>query len=171
MILPMNGRGLDISKKVTRLLILPILGLSGCGYLVDDVDKALASGYYRRAATLLQTASEGGSENATRMLGNLYQFGLGMKPDAERAARLYSQAAFSGSVGARIDLGLLYKDGRGVEKNGQLSYAWFNLARVDGHPLAQYYMSELLADHQVTYHIVPQLLLDYATLDTFPRLH
>lgn len=136
-----------------------------------DFASALRSGSFRQAAAILQADLARGDAAMLTSLGNLYYLGLGVEQDYVAAARYYSMAAFAGNVDAQINLGLQYNLGRGVPQDSRLAYAWFNFARGNGSEIAQVYMSEMLSDRKMTYQWVNSVRRDYATLDTFPRLH
>ena len=89
----------------------------------------------------------------------------------DKSVMLYSEVAFAGNVAARVNLGHAYSQGQGVAEDASLAYAWYNLARNSGSLVAQVYMSELLAEHRLTYHKVADLKMNYATINNFEKLH
>lgn len=153
-----------IMLSVVVLTVLPL-----------DVGSALARGHYRFAAQKLEAQRTHNDSRlhpkATTTLANLYFIGLGVEQNYLRSAQLYSEAAFAGHVAAQVNMGHLYANGYGVDVDGNLAYAWFNLARNNGSKIAQDYMSDLLAQHKVSGHHVPKIREQYATLSNFPKLH
>ena len=135
--------------------------------LSADLDR----GYYRAAAQRLQELEPEGDSRVLTTLANLYLLGLGVGKNPVEAAKLYSRAAFSGDVEAQVNMGHIYNAGLGVAEDPNLAYAWFNLARNNGSKVGQEYMSEMLADHKLRYHIVNELRTQYATIANFPKLH
>lgn len=136
-----------------------------------DASTALQRGQYKRAAEMLYEQVQQNNVSATTALGNLYYVGLGVHQDYAEAASLYSQAAFAGSSSAQINLGHMYRDGLGVTSDRLLAYAWFNQARGNGSKVGQVYMSAMLHEHMLTYHLIQQLRTQYATINSFPKLH
>jgi len=132
---------------------------------------ALQRGHYKQAVEHLRVDAENGDIDALTMLANLHHLGLGVPRRVDKSVKLYSQAAFAGNVAARVNLGHAYSQGHGVAEDASLAYAWYNLARNSGSLVAQDYMSELLAEHRLTYHKVVDLKTNYATINNFEKLH
>jgi len=132
---------------------------------------ALQRGHYKQAVEHLRVDAENGDVNALTMLANLHHLGLGVPRRVDKSVKLYSQAAFAGNVAARVNLGHAYSQGYGVAEDAALAYAWYNLARNSGSLVAQVYMSELLAEHRLTYNKVVDLRTNYATINNFEKLH
>ena len=156
---------------VAALFIL-LGGLFGISILrTDSSSVALQRGHYTHAVKLLRKDADNGDAAALTMLANLHQLGLGVPRRPDKSVSLYSEAAFAGNVAARVNLGHAYSRGEGVPENAELSYAWYNLARNSGSEVAQYYMSELLAEHRLRYNKPASLRLQYATINNFEKLH
>lgn len=137
----------------------------------QGVSADLDRGHYRSAAQRLIELEPEGDSRVLTTLANMYLLGLGVKKNPSRAAVLYSRAAFDGNVSAQLNMGHVYNSGLGVAQDAELAYAWFNLARNNGNKLGQEYMSEILADHKIRYHVVNELRTKFATINNFPRLH
>jgi len=131
----------------------------------------LERGYYASAARRLGELESGGDPRVLNMLANLYLLGLGVEKNPSRAAKMYSRAAFAGDVAAQVNMGHIYSGGHGVPEDGEMAYAWFNLARNNGSKVGQGYMSELLADRRMRHHLVNSLRQQYATINNFQQLH
>lgn len=174
LVIDMNAEPPVIDAKVglavTLIILFGALLLFGLTRS-DTAAMALEKGHYRQAVKFLRQNASDGDIAAITMLGNLHQLGLGVSRRPDTSVRLYSQAAFAGDIAARINLGHAYSRGEGVEKDAFLAYAWYNLARNGGSPVAQEYMSELLADHRLRYNKVAELRLQYATINNFTKLH
>jgi len=159
-------------------LIAAVLLLVLCGTLLanhflrsDTSAIALQRGHYTQAVTHLRNDVLNGDIAAITMLANLHHLGLGVPRRTDKSVKLYSEAAFAGDVAARVNLGHAYSQGQGVAEDAALAYAWYNLARNSGSLVAQVYMSELLAEHRLTYHKVIDLKMNYATINNFEKLH
>ncbi len=136
-----------------------------------DVTRALNNGHYGHAAKMLESRLAENDWGAMNGLANLLVLGLGVDRDYQRAASLYSQAAFAGHLDAQINLGHVYSRGLGLPQDKEIAYAWFNYARTQGSDIAQTYMSEMLAGHEISAHFIPAIKAKYATIETFPQLH
>jgi len=154
------------------LLLVLCAGLLARYLLISDNSViALQRGHYKQAIVHLRNDALNGDIEALTMLANLHHLGLGGPRRTDKSVRLYSQAAFAGNVAARVNLGHAYSRGEGVSEDASLAYAWYNLARNSGSLVAQDYMSELLAEHRLTYHKVVDLKMNYATINNFEKLH
>lgn len=168
-----------MSGRVTLLLLA--LGsaalLAAMAFLLrpTDISSALQRGDYQFAANQMERTRLDGDFDGNSLilvtLANLYYVGLGVRQSFSRSTPLYSEAAFAGNVSAQINMGHVYANGHGVETDGEMAYAWFNIARTNGSKIAQLYMSELLAERKMRHHMVNQVRTEFATLKSFPRLH
>ena len=159
--------------SVAAAMLLVLLGGTTANHFMQSntASVALQRGHYKQAVKHLRKDAENGDIEALTMLANLHQLGLGVPRRVDTSVKLYSEAAFAGNVAARVNLGHAYSQGQGVAEDALLAYAWYNLARNSGSLVAQVYMSELLAEHRVTYHKVADLKMNYATINNFEKLH
>lgn len=158
---------------VAIVVLLVLLGGIAASHFLQSKTAivALQRGHYKQAVEHLRKDAENGDIEALTMLANLHQLGLGVSRRFDMSVKLYSEAAFAGNVAARVNLGHAYSQGQGVTEDAALAYAWYNLARNSGSLVAQVYMSELLAEHRLTYHKVADLKMNYATINNFEKLH
>lgn len=158
---------------LATVLLLVLLGGLLANHLLRSTTSviALQRGHYKQAVQHLRKDAENGDIEALTMLANLHHLGLGVPRRVDKSVMLYSEAAFAGNVAARVNLGHAYSQGQGVAEDASLAYAWYNLARNSGSLVAQVYMSELLAEHRLTYHKVADLKMNYATINNFEKLH
>lgn len=156
---------------ITVLLLLFAAFFTANMLRSDSSELALQRGHYTQAVKHLQKDAKNGDITALTKLANLHQLGLGVPRRVDKSVNLYSQAAFAGDVSARVNLGHAYSRGEGVVADAELSYAWYNLARNSGSEVAQFYMSELLAEHRLRYNKPAALRLKYATINNFTKLH
>jgi uncharacterized protein len=89
----------------THSLIWPY-HLSGHGC---DIDLVSAFTWFKRAA------DQGHVESIFNMLGQCYDFGLGVAIDKSAAFKYYKRAADAGNVNAQCNLGICYFNGTGVK--------------------------------------------------------
>lgn len=75
---------------------------------------------------------------AMTLLGELYNQGLGIKPDPRRAHEWYRLAALENDANAMASLGLMAMDGRGQPKDQKAGRAWLEGAARKGQPSACY---------------------------------
>jgi TPR repeat protein len=85
---------------------------------------------YRRAA-------EQGDAHAQRMLGTIYDMGIGLPADLSQAAVWYRKSADQGNPIAQFFLGTLYQTGEGVRKNEAHAAALYLKSAEKGVALAQ----------------------------------
>ncbi|WIU42030.1 tetratricopeptide repeat protein [Methylorubrum extorquens] len=75
---------------------------------------------------------------AMTLLGELYNQGLGVKPDPKRAHEWYRLAAVQNDPNAMASLGLMAMDGRGQPKDEKAGRTWLEQAARKGQPSACY---------------------------------
>lgn len=80
------------------------------------------------AADYLQRASQAGNAGATRILGIVYETGLGVAKDADTAIGLYRKAAAMGDDDALLQLGRVYALGIGAVQDYAQSIDWYTKA-------------------------------------------
>ena len=72
-------------------------------------------------------------------LGNMYQGGLGVRPDYAKAREWYEKAAAGGNDEAQFNLGVYYENGLGdVKQDYAKAREWYEQAAENGHVKAQY---------------------------------
>ena len=103
------------------------MSLLGWMYASDpehaDFVKAVA--YYRPAA-------EAGDQAAQNNLGELYETGRGVSPDAAQAFNWYARAAKAGFAPAQLNLARLYASGAGTARDLPRARLWAERARKQG---------------------------------------
>jgi len=72
--------------------------------------------------------AEQGEPGAQTYVGEIFEKGLGVRPDYAAAAVWYRRAAEKGYSRAAINLGNLYEQGLGVPKNNALALNWYRRA-------------------------------------------
>ncbi len=80
---------------------------------------------YQSALAIWQPLAESGDARAQNFVGEIYEKGLGVKPDYALAAQWYEKAAAQDYNAAQINLGQLYERGLGVEHNMEQALAWY----------------------------------------------
>ena len=89
-----------------------------------------------------------GDAEAQTYVGEIYEKGLGLKPDYDLAAVWYKKAAKQGLTRAQINLGNLYEKGLGVEKNSITALNWYRKASgIDSDKLE--YASSIIATKEL----------------------
>lgn len=78
-----------------------------------------------------------GNVYVQHQLGNIYNYGLGVKIDFLEAFKWYKEAAMNGYVPAQTNLGMFYARGKGVEKNEEAAMYWYKKAADYGDSLAK----------------------------------
>lgn len=93
-------------------------------------DLAKAVNYYRAAA-------DAGDEAAQNNLGEFYETGRGVSPDATQAFSWYARAAESGFAPAQLNVARLYAAGTGVARDAARAREWAEQAKGQGLAQAQ----------------------------------
>lgn len=80
---------------------------------------------YQKAAFWLDKAANAEIPEALRILGFMYQRGLGVDKDPEKALVYYSKAQEYNDYQAMNNLGTLYNDSIGVNRDYKIAYYWY----------------------------------------------
>ena len=99
---------------------------------------AYERGKYQTALRLFRELAEQGQVHSQRMIGNIYDKGLGVPQNFDKAVHWYSKAATQKDPAAQYHLGLKYANGHGVEKDPMEAYIWFAISFNNGYELAAY---------------------------------
>lgn len=83
---------------------------------------------FRTALSVWLEKAKQGDPEAQTYLGEVYEKGLGLKPDYTAAFSWYSKAANQGFSRAQINLGYLYEKGFGVKADSILALNWYRRA-------------------------------------------
>ena len=83
----------------------------------DNVEVALKEAEAGDVAALEKAAEEGGSPEAQRRLGRLYDEGVVVRKDDAKARSWYERSANAGDADAQYHLGIMLREGRGVGKH------------------------------------------------------
>lgn len=78
-----------------------------------------------------------GNVEAQNMLGFMYRWGQGVKPDFAKAQEWYRRAADQGYPTAQNNLGLVFRYGLGVPKDFEQAFQWFLRAADQGNAAGQ----------------------------------
>lgn len=124
---------------------------------------------YDRAnfATALKTwlpLAEQGDPEAQTYAGEIYERGLGTRPDYEAAALWYRKAAEQGYQRAEINLGHLYEAGLGVPKDVVTAMNWYRRASGLGKANLEFVSDAELANRQAQAREVQTLRQEVGTL-------
>ncbi|MEP1593485.1 MAG: caspase family protein [Halieaceae bacterium] len=83
---------------------------------------------YKTALKIWLPAAEGGDADAQNTVGEIFEQGLGTKPNYEVAVLWYRKAAQQGHKSAQFNLGTMYETGRGVPEDRVEALNWYRLA-------------------------------------------
>jgi hypothetical protein len=104
---------------------------------LDAVEAALERGDYAAALDELRPLAEQGDAEAQRLLGDLYNNGVGVPINYSLAWTWYTRAANSGNAKAQFKLATMHWNGTGVPKNEEKAVEWYAEAADAGHEQAQ----------------------------------
>ncbi|WP_417225080.1 tetratricopeptide repeat protein [Amphritea sp.] len=103
---------------------------------------------YKVELKTVQPAADGGDATAQNRLGEMYEFGYGVKRDAAQAIQWYQLAADQGLVAAQYNLGRAYNFGTGVQQDFALAEKWYRNAAEQGYMDAMFFLGALYSnDH------------------------
>lgn len=116
------------------------MSLLGWLYASDPerLDMGKALNYYRAAA-------DAGDQAAQNNLGEFYETGRGVSPDATQAFSWYARAAEAGFPPAQLNLARLYAAGKGVARDPVRARQWAEQAKKQGQAQAQVLLDWLSA--------------------------
>ena len=99
----------------------------------------------KKAFQLVAEAADRGNPDACFFLGQCYEKGMGVLPDAEKALETFQRAAELGSGAARNRVGLMYLRGEaGLAEDRAKAKEWFTNSAAVGFPSAHYNLAMLL---------------------------
>jgi TPR repeat protein len=93
---------------------------------------------------LIRRAAEAGMAPSQRMLGILYDGGVGVPADQAEAFKWFKRAAEIGDILAQGSLGYAYESGRGVARDHAQAVHWYARAAEEGNEIAMANLANLL---------------------------
>ncbi len=96
-----------------------------------DFDKGLAAyenGDFKVALNEWVPLAEEGDAKAQAALGEMHDFGNGVKQDYKLAAKWYRLAAEQGDAESQYHLGVMHDNGDGISQDYKLAAKWYRLA-------------------------------------------
>jgi TPR repeat protein len=107
--------------------------------------QALQAGYDKNALAILKPLADEGNPKAQYWLADIYENGLGVKPDMTMAVALLEKSAAQGFLPAEGHLGGLYLRGNETLQNFGKAQAWLHKAAVAGNGEAQRELGQIYA--------------------------
>ncbi len=101
---------------------------------------------YADALAAFHPLAQAGDVRAQSILGLMYKFGEGTKPDLAQSYRWYLTAARRGFAPAQFHTAIMYAEGIGVEMDEQKATYWLKKAAEQGYEKAEDKLAELNAD-------------------------
>jgi TPR repeat protein len=138
-----TGRSLKYPAGVSAFRtfsLLAILAAAMAGFggaaRADFKDAVVAydRGAYTEALAEFDRLAEGGHAGAEFMLGAMYFYGKGVRPNHKLAAIWFHKAASKGNPSAQLAFGSLHIRGIGVRQDLVNAYAWLTIAANNGVP-------------------------------------
>jgi hypothetical protein len=112
---------------------------------VQHAIQALQSGYDQNALAIFKPLADGGNPKAQYWLADIYENGLGVKPDMTTAIALLEKSAAQGVMPAEGHLGGLYLRGNETLQNFGKAQTWLHKAAVAGDGEAQRELGQIYA--------------------------
>lgn len=132
----------DVSKARALYTQCANIGHLGC---VNSLRK-LKDKDYQKELLVVQPKADAGDLSAMNRLGQMYEFGYGVKRDPDTALKWYRSAADAGSVAAQYNLGRCYNFGTGVKQDFAEAERWYLKAAEQGHSDALFYIGTLYSN-------------------------
>ena len=129
MIMNASERGSDGAQVLAAIIFLNGDG----GYAKNE----------KTAAYWFEKAAVQGNVYAQKMLGDLYEEGIGVEKNLELSADWRKKAADRGNTEAQLKLGKMYLSGDWSEKDEAKAELWLNRAATEGNDEAQFLMGKL----------------------------
>lgn len=107
-------------------------------------DKALKTGDYKRAVSLLKPMADQGDPKAQAQLGFLYARGQGVSTDHHKAADLFRKAAEQGDADGAFGLAMALNNGDAMLQDKPAAAKWLRQAAEKGHVRASYALANML---------------------------
>ncbi len=127
---------LDWVPMLLRILlsVVPavLIGGAALAETLEDGSAAYDRGDYALALRLLRPLAEQGNIKAQKILGDMYNFGLGVAEDYAEGAKWHRKGAEKGDIECQYLLGLMYEFGSGVPMDLVQAHMWFNLSAAQG---------------------------------------
>ena len=111
-----------------------------------DSRRAYKDKGYKIELETVQPAAEGGDATAQNRLGEMYEFGYGVKRDPAKAIEWYKRAADQGLVIAQHNIGRSYNFGTGVQQDFTQAERWYRKAAEQGHTDAMFFLGALYSN-------------------------
>ena len=117
-------------------------------FIEEDGRGEKAKKWFVRAVESLKAASAQGNIQANYLLGECYRYHKGVEMDNREAMKWYAKAiegytplAEKGDAEAQFMLGHCYYREKGAKTDKDKSFAYFQSAALQGHPLAEYMLA------------------------------
>lgn len=136
------GQRMNIIPKINIVAILVIIWVA-CAFPAmagpfEDAMASYAEKDYDKALPLLTPLAEAGNDDAQYYLGEMYEYGRGVKWSDEQAFYWYMKSAKAGNAQAQNTVADLYYLGAsGVKQNRKTAFKWFLKAAKNNHAEAQ----------------------------------
>jgi len=137
--------GKAMKKNAFRLTAAVIL-LAGNMTAQAGLEEGISAyryGNYSQALRELAPLAEKGEAKAQRVLGEMYDAGIGVPQDQVKAAFWYRKAAEQGHPKAQTALAMMYDRGVGVSQDAKEAAMWLHKAAEQGEQEAQYLLGNM----------------------------
>lgn len=118
-------------------VLFAFLNMPAFGGELSDGLRAVKSGQYADALSILVPLANSGDDEAQRVVGEMCFKGQGMKRDVFAAFKWTEISAAGRNKIAQYNLGYLYEKGEGVAASRALAIEWYTKAAVQGYVAAQ----------------------------------
>ncbi|WP_299182575.1 tetratricopeptide repeat protein [uncultured Neptuniibacter sp.] len=108
--------------------------------------RAIKDKEYKLELKTVQPAAEAGDANAQNRLGEMAEFGYGMKRNPDLAIQWYLKSADQGFIAAQHNIGRCYNFGTGVTQDFAEAERWYRKAAEQGHTDAMFFLGTLYSN-------------------------
>lgn len=140
-----NNIEVTVSHKIYRSLIIIFVAVFLYSVMYDSKSFALEkiSAFDKVRFHVLGYL---GSQEAQRVLGEIYEKGYGVQQNYQESIQWYKKAAQSGNIYSQMSLGHFYDQGIGIAIDKKQALYWFTLAATNGDEVAKHNV-EILQDN------------------------
>jgi len=130
---------------------------------LDDIE------YLKELSAIKEKALEGNA-TAQNRLGEMYEYGFGLKRDLEKAFEQYKLAADQGFVTAQHNIGRSYNFGTGIKQDFAVAENWYRIAANKGYNKSMFYLGTLYATNHGKDNSYAQDIIAYAWMNNAAAL-
>ena len=139
---------------------------------IDSVNslRSLADIQYLKELAITKEKASSGNATAQNRLGEMLEYGFGVKRDPKAAFEQYKLAADQGFVSAQHNLGRSFNFGSGIKQDYAVAENWYRIAANKGYHKSMFYLGTLYATNHGKDNTSHQDIIAYAWMNNAAAL-